>query len=57
MTRKPIQIAIVNAETLLNRVLIALCDDGTIWRCQVDGNYWFLVPPIPGTEKFEQAEE
>jgi hypothetical protein len=41
--RKVIQIAIAD-----QRFIHALCDDGTIWRGDTEGDVgWHLVPPVP----------
>lgn len=29
---------------------VALCDDGSLWACQLDNTGWSPYMPVPGTE-------
>ena len=51
MTRKIIQIATAYTENSIypSRIL-ALCNDGTLWRLTNDGEKWIKLPNIPQDE-------
>jgi hypothetical protein len=53
--RKPLQIAISECAAgpsgTFSRVVVALCDDDTIWVYDWDApQVWERLPPIPGDE-------
>jgi hypothetical protein len=51
--RKIIQITSIPATESVNPVLIALCNDGTVWGKSINPMYetnWFEVPNIPQIE-------
>jgi hypothetical protein len=53
-----VQIAAVG-DTILSRVLFALCDDGTLWLMPVRGEHrhWEQLPPIPSSSDSPASDE
>jgi hypothetical protein len=33
--------------------VVALCDDGSVWVCDVAHREWFELPPIPDSDREE----
>lgn len=46
--RKPISIAVGATDN--RQVLIAVCDDGSVWEFDYCSQKWAKCDPIPGTE-------
>lgn len=55
MNRKIIQIS--SGLTLHESVIVALCNDGTLWNISSNNPMWLQLPRIPQDEKPEKVSK